>query len=379
MATPKDTVWKRDGHTGAKHDLLRRYLQAWVPILVRTNQRVTYAEGFAGPGIYKDGEPGSPVIALQAFCQQPDLLNLPSKHADLIFVEERADRVARLEEELRRASADLGPLPAGIEVHKPIKGDCAHVLADALAAAKAAGDPMFVVLDSFGGPDIPYALLQLVASNRSSEVLLTFAPSFLTRHGERDAHRNNGDLAFGGRHWHGVFTQPSDKKLDFLVHAYRTTLSLAGFRYTLAFEMRDEGGHELWLLFGTSNPLGVDKMKSAMWAVDPVYGIQYRDPNDPDQMFFDIKPDPDLAPLRRIVLEHLVEPGSTLDELRTFVDENTMYRRGQVLAVVRELVREGAISKPDGRLEGHSLLVDVSQPHVLRDQGEQGSLLDLLG
>ena len=53
--------------------------------------------------------------------------------------------------------------------------------------------------------------------------------------------------------------------------------------------MRDEGGRELWLLFGTSSLLGVEKMKDAMWAVDPVYGVRYRDPRDPAQMFLTLR------------------------------------------------------------------------------------------
>jgi len=34
--------------------ILRRYLQAWLPILSRRNERVLYLAGFAGPGIYSE-------------------------------------------------------------------------------------------------------------------------------------------------------------------------------------------------------------------------------------------------------------------------------------------------------------------------------------
>lgn len=356
MAVPKDTVWSRDGHTGAKHDLLRRYLQAWAPILLRYNQRVTYAEGFSGPGIYSGGEPGSPVIALEVFCQYPDLLRLPSREAHLLLVEERADRVERLETELAGARDRLAPLPTGLRVPPVIKGDCAGVLADALTASGAAGSPMFVVLDSFGGPDIPFTLLQLVAANRSSEVLLTFQPQFLTRHGEREAHRDSGDRAFGGPHWQGVFEQESHRKLDYLVDAYKETLRLAGFGHSLGFEMRDEGGRELWLLFGTSNVKGVEKMKDAMWSVDPIYGVRYRDPRDPDQMFLEIETRPDAAPLERMIRARVGEAPLTLDELRDWTNLQTVYKQGQVLRAVRSLIKDALVTKAPGRLEGSTTL-----------------------
>jgi hypothetical protein len=42
----------------------------------------------------------------------------------------------------------------------------------------------------------------------------------------------------------------------------------AGFPYTLTFEMLDKGDHALFLVFGTSNKLGLKRMKDAMWSVD---------------------------------------------------------------------------------------------------------------
>lgn len=365
VATPKDTVWPRDGHTGAKHDLLRRYLQAWVPILLRWNSRVTYAEGFSGPGVYEAGEPGSPIIALQTFCQYPEAL--AGRQAHLVLVEERKDRADRLQAELALASTHMPALPAGLRIHPVVAGDCADVLAEALNACDAPGNPMFVVLDSYGGPDIPFTLLQLVARNKSSEVLLTFQPQFLTRHGQRDAHMANGDAAFGGTHWQGVFAQPSDRKLNYLVDAYKQSLRLAGFEHSLAFEMQDEGGHELWLLFATSNVRGVEKMKDSMWAVDPVHGVRYRDPRDPDQMLLEIETTPYAAPLKRILLARLAEGAQTLDELRDWTNLKTVYKKGQVLSAVRSLIGSGRVSKPTGRLEGATVLALCSEPAASSD------------
>jgi three-Cys-motif partner protein len=53
MAAPKTPVWSIDAHTKAKHEILRRYLQAWFPILASFSGRIIYLGGFAGPGVYK--------------------------------------------------------------------------------------------------------------------------------------------------------------------------------------------------------------------------------------------------------------------------------------------------------------------------------------
>ena len=68
MSRIRTTVWPLDPHTAAKHAILRRYLDAWIPIMSRYHGRVLYIDGFAGPGIYEHGEPGSPLIALDAAC-----------------------------------------------------------------------------------------------------------------------------------------------------------------------------------------------------------------------------------------------------------------------------------------------------------------------
>ena len=62
------TVWPRPAHTKAKHDILVKYLQAWFAIMggSRYDQKVGVFDGFAGPGLYDDGEPGSPVLVVDA-------------------------------------------------------------------------------------------------------------------------------------------------------------------------------------------------------------------------------------------------------------------------------------------------------------------------
>jgi three-Cys-motif partner protein len=64
--SPTDTVWDLDPHTRGKHLVLRNYLNAWFPILSSLRQRVLFIDGFAGPGHYKGGEEGSPLIATRA-------------------------------------------------------------------------------------------------------------------------------------------------------------------------------------------------------------------------------------------------------------------------------------------------------------------------
>lgn len=58
MAPPRATHWALEPHTQAKHLILRRYLEAWLPIMATHNGRIVFVDGFAGPGRYVGREEG---------------------------------------------------------------------------------------------------------------------------------------------------------------------------------------------------------------------------------------------------------------------------------------------------------------------------------
>ena len=54
MATT-NTLWKLDEHTIGKHMVLKAYMQAWLPVMGLTNEKILVVDGFAGPGEYEGG------------------------------------------------------------------------------------------------------------------------------------------------------------------------------------------------------------------------------------------------------------------------------------------------------------------------------------
>ncbi|MFF5570745.1 hypothetical protein [Streptomyces luteogriseus] len=84
--------------------------------------------------------------------------------------------------------------------------------------------------------------------------------------------------------------------------------------------MVDEGNRKLYLIFGTQHELGLEKVKDAMWKVDPSHGVRYRDPRDTQQQMLDLVFEPDTAPLRRILHDCISEAsdGRTIPELKRY-------------------------------------------------------------
>jgi three-Cys-motif partner protein len=67
VTKPGNTLWKLAAHSRGKHHILRRYIQAWLPIMSKGNRRIVIVDAFAGPGRYLGGEEGSPLILLNAY------------------------------------------------------------------------------------------------------------------------------------------------------------------------------------------------------------------------------------------------------------------------------------------------------------------------
>ncbi|MDP9863906.1 MULTISPECIES: three-Cys-motif partner protein TcmP [Streptosporangium] len=361
---PDKTLWICDPHTVAKHQILRHYLDAWFPILAQARKSpITYVEAFAGPGIYEKGEPGSPVVATEAFLRQRRFFT-PGRRVNLILIEERRDRMERLCLEMAQTLSRRGGQPGGMHIEYHNAG-YESVLFPAMTRLNVTQGPIFAFLDSFGGPDIPLDVARRIAAVPSSEVLLTFGTRFLIQFGKVSLHQESGDLAFGGQSWREVHQQPSHAKKAFLVSEYRRSLKAAGFKFVISFEMLDEQGHDLHLVFGTSSLKGLEKMKEAMWQVDPVRGVSYRDPRDPDQLAFEFGEHASLAPLRRALLAELSSRDHTLANLREYTLLETVYRPPHATAVVRQLLKDGSIERDpiQGQLSEKTLIrVAVPRP-----------------
>lgn len=351
-----EVPWEAEPHTLAKHALYRRYLSKWMPIMMNGwGGDVTYAEGYAGPGVYLGLEPGSPVIALRSILRDEKLRARlgpgGSTKVRLLFVDEEPRCTALLRKRLTLAAAPvaLEDLPGYGLVVDVVTGTCEPTLGETLTRHGAWGRPMLVVLDTWGG-GVPLDLVRRIAANRSSEVIITILPQYFSRFaGATDL--VTGDTVFGGTSWREVKDQPAEEKSGWLLRRYRDTVRGAGFSHVLDFELMGSNGQPLYLVFGTTHERGLTKMKEAMWEVDDVAGAGYRDPRDPEQQTLEIELDPQTGPLRRQLRDHLASlPGrrATVEELRRFALLTTVYKESQVRPVLVDMLGSGELSGPAG-------------------------------
>ncbi|MFJ8982650.1 three-Cys-motif partner protein TcmP [Streptomyces sp. NPDC102282] len=362
-------LWKLEPATAAKHRLYQRYLDAWWPILLQTNQRTGYAfprvtllDAFAGPGRYEGGEPGSPVFILDRLLNHhaAERMNLSRSRVHLVFIERDPARYEHLVSELVAAFGPLEDLPVRVEVRR---GEAGKDSLPVLTELGAWGNPILGIFDSWGSVNVPLEVMARIARNRSSEVITTFGPNWFSRREELNA--DLLDTVFGGRgFWMPAAEEArSDERWRAWLGTYRNALKRAGFGYQLQFQLVPRTGQPLYLVFGTGSDAGLRAMKDAMWKVDDRDGESFRDPRTRgsavagqiDLFQMEETLDPELVEL---VTQRLARGDVTVEAVgRWLLTETSRWMSTHALKAARVMRQDGSlIVQSTGKLTTKSVV-----------------------
>lgn len=292
MPVPVDTLWEIEPHTIAKHEILRRYLGAWFGIMGQTNRRIIYLDGFCGPGRYKKGEDGSPIIALKIALEHNSHQRIGE--ASFIFIDEKQDRVLHLEDEIRLLNT---PHNFHVSTFFNQFENTLNDILDSLEAKGAKLAPTFAFIDPFGFKGAPYKLVQRLLQNSKTEIFINIMADSINRFLEHPNPQITHHIIelFGTTEVLQIINSSGDR-IDQLKQLYQEQLS-KNAKYVRFFEMRDENNRPIYyLFFATNNRLGHVKMKEAFWKVDHASGYKFSDATNPHQLvLFEDDPSKDLA------------------------------------------------------------------------------------
>jgi three-Cys-motif partner protein len=326
----RTTHWELPPHTRAKHEILRRYLAAWLPILGKWNGRIVFIDGFAGPGRYKGGEPGSPVIALETLLEHKYFQQLrPGREVVFIFIEQDSARVEAL-----RGEVDTIQVPGWVKVDVREGEFVDHMteILDFLDGTRSRLAPTFALIDPFGFKGLPMRLISRMVSHPRCECLISFIYESVNRfidHPDPKL-RERLDELFGTTAWRDVAEiRDPDTRKDRLTSLYQDQLhEVASLEYVRTFEMINEGNRTAYFLFfGTNDKTGLSKMKQAMWRADPTGGQAFSDRSqaDPDQLLL-FEPKADTTLLRKELQRRFQGKGwVAIEGVSDFVLEETAF------------------------------------------------------
>lgn len=289
-------LWPLQPHTKGKHLVLQKYLEAWFPILGQTSSKITLIDGFAGPGEYLEGEPGSPIIALEAL-RKHRYLNLICASAEFIFIEPDKDSAAHLEGVVGKIAPEL-PAKIQFRVETRFFSDVLNELLD----TRPNFGPAFVMIDPFGVSGLPMRLNARILSQPKCEVYISFMLEYVDRFRNTPEFAPNLTELYGDEDWKRVIdAEVGVERRNRLLELYKTKLKRSGAAYVLRFDLYKTSRPYYSLFFATNSLEGCDKMKQAMWKVAPFgdmafHGAEHEQPLLSPDLF-------DLSPFQRTLRE----------------------------------------------------------------------------
>jgi three-Cys-motif partner protein len=298
---PQTTIWPLDEHTRGKHLVLRRYLHAWFPILGLTRGRILFVDGFAGPGTYEGGDPGSPLIALEAFLSHPSR-NKMSAQVVFRFIEanqRRADHLKALVEIYR-------PFPTNCDVAVrcgPFESTMTESL-DAIDRDGAQLAPSFVMIDPFGVSGVPLEVIQRIMAHPSCEIYFSFMIEAINRFRVQPEFDRHLDALFGCEDWRsGITMADGPLRKHFFYELYERQLRLAGAKQVIRFELF-EGNRLIYAIFFASQSIkGAARMKEAIWKAVKDGSFRFRGARQTAQLSIDLDQPVDFRPLQHALQE----------------------------------------------------------------------------
>lgn len=323
MSKIKSTIWNIEPHTEVKHAILRKYLDAWLPIMTRWNGRVLYIDGFAGPCEYIGGKDGSPIIAIKSVLEHK-----ASIRSEIImdFIEADRQRCECLEQKVgsMKTPPNIKTVCICAKFDETLTGIFKYI-----DEQKARLAPSFVFIDPFGFTGIPFTLIKRIMENPKCEVLITFMYEEINRFISDSKLWDSLIQTFSTDKWKQVIPEKDSKKRLELLHAiYKEQLEKeAGVKFVRSFKMVNKTNKaDYFLFFGTNNITGLKKMKEAMWRVDKNGTFQFSDsthnPNQP--VLFELEPD--YYQLKKILLKEFKGKSVSIAELENFILTQTPFR-----------------------------------------------------
>jgi three-Cys-motif partner protein len=168
-------LWDCKPRTKAKLAIVNAYLGAWFGILAAKGFRhVVYIDGFCGPGEYKTGEDGSPVIA--ARMASATAAKYSGFKATLILTDKKKAALEHLQ------SLDAIKKPhSNVEI-QIMHGGFSDKVDEIVAYLKAhPSSPTFSFVDPFGFGHSPFDVFKQLMHNENSEIFVNLMCGFMNR------------------------------------------------------------------------------------------------------------------------------------------------------------------------------------------------------
>jgi len=255
--------WELEEHTKVKHQILEKYIRSWISILSSRNEKMGYFDCFAGRGVYNNGEPGSPIIVMNAAQEQIDRLSNLKKF-NCAFIENNKGNFVSLEEEVTKYKLNCNDIECSA-----LHGDFDKVITDFLDQYEGKFMiPVLYFIDPFGWKGISFDDIKRILSHRFSEVLFVLMTYEMARWCESPYHAESLTELFGGDEWKEATKYKEERRHQALVQIYEDKLQNdTDAKFVWSFGVNDsdmEKRTKYYIVHATHHIKGLRVMKNIM-------------------------------------------------------------------------------------------------------------------
>jgi spore photoproduct lyase len=348
--------WVYKQHTRVKHELLRKYLYAWIIKLGKHYRKILFFDGFAGRGEYVDENTeevltvGSPIIALQLAdellqrCEE----NERSPYFDkfiCIAIEKDKDNFRNLESVVSRVKEKI-KFKDKVDIQL-INDEFADVVNEIVEEVGGKIAPSFFFIDPFGFSGIPFESVKNILSLPRTEIFFTFMTRDINRFlGQPQVEKYLDDL-YPTQEWRKIYRMEDWQKRDkALLDLYLMSLKeVAKVKYAWAFRVcMDEKYQTLYYLIHATNHFdGLKIMKDIMHKQGASGEFAWLGPKESfyrhQQKLFD----DDIPSLKKYFLRRFEGKTKTFEEILKETYEDTRFVEKQYRKTLRDMEKEGKI------------------------------------
>lgn len=256
-----DEKWVRKEHTQIKHDILSKYLVPWTRIVSSGNPVIHYFDGFAGRGYYEDGEPGSPILAMEVADQHSDMFD----QFYCNFIEYNDKNYADLETEVNEKLDEVSDNINANCINNEFASEAREML-DGINRLV----PTFFFIDPFGYTGVPFEVIAdiLRIQDQGVEIFLTFMVRDIRRFLEDEDKEEAISEILGTEEWKDLREKEEVDIETEILEIYRNQLEIdADAEYVWPFEVKRPDKRETvyYLIHLTNHFKGFKVMKDIMF------------------------------------------------------------------------------------------------------------------
>lgn len=175
------------------------------------------------------------------------------------------------------------------------------------------------------------SVIERIFKNKRCEVYISLMYESINRFITTPEFEPHLDELFGHSDWrHAKRIEEPEGRRKYLYELYENQLRAAGAGYVVHFDLYEGNRLVYSIFFGTQHPTGCDRMKQAIWRVDPFGDFEFRGTKS-DQLTLGLK-QPDFEPLKAALRNEFSGKGWVgVEEVATFVQsDRTDYHSGQM-------------------------------------------------